>query len=71
MEVWSTDKIKRNFFQAVIVPILLYGCTSWTLTKRIEKNRRELHKNSISYIDKILEVTSYEAAVVWPPTSNL
>ena len=30
-------KIKHNFFQAVVVSILLFGCTTWTLTKRIEK----------------------------------
>ena len=29
--------MKRSFFQAVIVSILLYGCTTWTLTKRLEK----------------------------------
>ena len=32
-----TDKIKRSFFQAAAVSILLYGCTTWTLTKRMEK----------------------------------
>ena len=32
-----TDKMKRSFFQAVVVSILLYGCTTWTLTKRLEK----------------------------------
>ena len=32
-----TDKIKRNFFQAAVVSIQLYGCTTWTLTKRMEK----------------------------------
>ena len=32
-----TDKIKCSFFKAVVVLILLYGCTSWTLTKRMEK----------------------------------
>ena len=32
-----TDKIKRSFFQATVVLILLYGCTTWTLTKRMEK----------------------------------
>ena len=32
-----TDKMKRSFFQAAMVLILLYGCTSWTLTKRMEK----------------------------------
>ena len=28
-----TDKIKRNFFQAAVVSILLYGYTTWMLTK--------------------------------------
>ena len=32
-----TDKMKRSFFQAAVVSILLYGCTTWTLTKQIEK----------------------------------
>ena len=32
-----TDKIKRCFFQAAVVSILLYGCTTLTLTKRMEK----------------------------------
>ena len=32
-----TDKMKCSFFQAVVVSILLYGCTIWTLTKRLEK----------------------------------
>ena len=29
--------MKRSFFQAAVVSILLYGCTTWTLTKRKEK----------------------------------
>ena len=33
----QTDKMKRSFFQAAIVSILLYGCTTWTLTKRLKK----------------------------------
>ena len=32
-----SDEIKRNFFQAEAVLILLHGCTSWTLTKHSEK----------------------------------
>ena len=32
-----TDKMKRSFFQAAVVSILLYGCTTWTLTKHMEK----------------------------------
>ena len=32
-----TDKMKLSFFQAAVVSILLLGCTTWTLTKRLEK----------------------------------
>ena len=38
--IWKsdlTDKMKRSFFQAAVVLILLYGCTIWTLTNRLEK----------------------------------
>ena len=38
--IWKselTDKIKRSFFQAAVVLILLYGCTTWMLTKCMEK----------------------------------
>ena len=30
--------MKRSFFQAALVSILLYGCTTWMLTKYMEKN---------------------------------
>ena len=29
--------MKRSFFQAAVTSILLYGCTTWTLTKQLEK----------------------------------
>ena len=29
--------MKRSFFQAAVVSILQYGCTTWTLTNRLEK----------------------------------
>ena len=38
--IWKsnlTDKIKHSFFLAAVVSIMLYGCTTWTLTKRSEK----------------------------------
>ena len=38
--IWKsdlTDKMKRSFSQAAVVSILLYGCTTWTLTKRLKK----------------------------------
>ena len=36
--IWKldlTDKMKCRVFQAAVVSILLYGCTTWTLTKRM------------------------------------
>ena len=38
--IWKsnlTDKMKRSFFQAAVVSILVYGCTTWMLTKRLKK----------------------------------
>ena len=38
--IWKsdlTDRMKCNFFQTVVVSILLYGFTTGTLTKRLEK----------------------------------
>ena len=35
--IW-TDKIKCSFFKAAVVSILRNGGTTWTLTKRMEKN---------------------------------
>ena len=38
--IWKsdlTDEMKRSFFQAAVVSILLYGCTTWTITKRLGK----------------------------------
>ena len=38
--IWKsdlTDKMKCSFFQAAVTSILLYGCTTWMLTKRLDK----------------------------------
>ena len=38
--IWKsdlTDKMKRSFFQAAVLSILIYGCTTWTLTKQLNK----------------------------------
>ena len=38
--IWKSDlteKMKCSFFQAAVMSILLYGCTTWTLTKRLQK----------------------------------
>ena len=38
--IWKsdlTDKMKHSFFQAVVVSILLYECTTWMLTEWMEE----------------------------------
>ena len=38
--IWKsylTDRIKCRFFEAAVMLILLYRCTTWTLTKHMEK----------------------------------
>ena len=63
--------MKRSFFQAAVVSILLYGCTTWTLTKRLEKKARlQLHKNAASNIEQVLEAIPYKAPTIRPPTSH-
>ena len=46
-----TDKTKGSFFQAAVVSILLYGCTTWTLNKRLKK---KLDSNYTRMLRKIL-----------------
>ena len=56
-------------FQAAVVSILLYGCTTWTLTKRLwKKARRQLHKNAVSNIEQVLEATLHKAPTIRPST---
>ena len=63
--------MKRSLFQAAVVSILLYGCTTWTLTKKDgEKARRLLHKNAASNIELVLEATTHKAAAIRPPTTH-
>ena len=52
-----TDKMKRSFFQAAVISILLYGCTTWTLTKRLEK---KLDGNYTRMLRSILNKSSRE-----------
>ena len=66
--IWKsdlTDKMKCSFFQAGIVSILLYGCTSWTLTKRLEK---KLDGNYTRMLRAVLEATPHKAPTIRPPT---
>ena len=54
---WSdhSDKIKREFFQAVTVSVLLYDWTTCTLTKRLAKKARwKIQKCAECFLEKIL-----------------
>ena len=64
-----TDKMKRSLFQTVVVSILLYGCTTWTLTSG-EEARRQLHKNVASNIEQVLEATPHKAPTIRPRDSH-
>ena len=51
--IWKsdlTDKMKRSFFQAVIMSILLYGCSTWMLTKRMEKKLDSIYPRMLRAI---------------------
>ena len=54
--IWKsnlTDKMKCSFFQAAVISILLYGCTTWTLTKRLEKKLDSNYtRSSVSSTEK-------------------
>ena len=56
--IWKsnlTNKVKRSLFQALVVSTLLYGYTTWTLTKRLEK---KLDGNSTRMLRAILNMSS-------------
>ena len=71
--IWKsdlTDEMKRSFFQAAVVSILLYGCTTWTLTKRLEKKLDGNYKNVESNIEQLLATTPHETPTVRPLASH-
>ena len=36
-QIFGCSVLKHSFFQAAVVSILLYGCTTWTITKLLKK----------------------------------
>ena len=68
--IWKsdlTDEMKRSFLQAAVVSILLYGCTTWTLTKRLEK---KLDGNDTRMLRAILNKSWWQHPTVRPPASH-
>ena len=45
-----TDKMKCSFFQVVVMLILVYGCTTWTLTKWMDKKPDSNYKRMLRAI---------------------
>ena len=66
-----TNKMKRSFFQAAVVSILLYGCTNLDANKTAgEEARRQLHKNVASNIEQVPAATPPKAPTIRPPASH-
>ena len=66
------NKIKVDFFQDVVVTVLMYRCTTWTLTERLEKkNRCEPYKHATCCFEQLLGVIPYKITTVWPIISHL
>ena len=53
----QSDKIKRDFFQALAVYVLLYGWTTRTLAKHIEKRLDRNYARILGAVEQILVVT--------------
>ena len=71
--IWKsdlTDKMKRSFFQAAVTSILLYGCTTWTLTKRLEKKIDGNYTRMLrETLNKSWRQQSHKTPTVRPPVS--
>ena len=68
--IWKsklTDKMKRSFFQAAVASILLYRCTTWTLTKWLEK---KLDGNYTRMLWAILNKSWQQHPTIRPPASH-
>ena len=72
--IWKSDladKMKRSFFQAAVVSILLYGCTTWMLTKRMEKKLDSNYTRMLrAILNKSWRQHTHKATVVRPPTTH-
>ena len=57
--------MKCSYFQAAVVSILLYGCTTWKLTKRLEK---KLGRLAASNLEQVLEANTPQKTLIIRPT---
>ena len=74
--IWKsdlTDRMKRSFFQAAVVPILLYGSTTWTLTKRLKKKldgNYTIMLRAIMNKSWLQQPTRHQLYGHWPPITK-
>ena len=72
--IWKSnlsDKMKRSFFQAAVVSILLYGCTTWTLTKRLEKKLNGIYTRMLrTILNESWRQYPHKAPTIRPPASH-
>ena len=71
--IWKsdlTDKIKRGFFQAAVVSILLYMHYLDANKTAEEEARRQLQKNVASNIEQVLEATPHKIPTIRPLASQ-
>ena len=63
--------MKRSFFQAAVVSILLYGCTIWTLTKRLEKKLDGNYTRMLrAILNKSWRQHPHKAPTIRPPAPH-
>ena len=71
--IWNSDlsnEIKRIFFLAAVVSVLLYGYNTWRWLSARRKSLTAIAQMQRAIIKKIPEPTSHKIAV-WPPTTHL
>ena len=63
--------MKHSFFQAAVISILLYGCTTWTLTKRLEKKLDGNYARMLCASPGGNTPQSSEYTATYPPSQKL
>ena len=68
LPIWKSDpsdKIKWGFFKNMVVLVLLYGYTTWTLMRDLEKKSYLVTIYECYCFEQILEAAPYKTATVW------
>ena len=72
--IWKSDltnKRKCSFFQAAVVSTLLYGCTTWMPTKRLDKKLDGNYTRMLrAILNKSWQQHPHKALTIRPPASH-